>query len=94
MMGGTIEVHTEQGKGTEFIIRLEMRLQSAHRQVEKIKELQDTLLTAMGQQKAKREQVLPAVEDTVGFKGKHLLLAEDNELNREIALLIVPANKL
>ena len=89
MMGGTIEVHTEQGKGTEFIIRLEMRLQSAHRQVEKIKELQDTLLTAMGQQKAKREQVLPAVEDTVGFKGKHLLLAEDNELNREIALEIL-----
>lgn len=28
MMGGTIEVNTEQGKGTEFIIRLEMRLQS------------------------------------------------------------------
>lgn len=39
MMGGTIEVHTEQGKGTEFIIRLEMRLQREHRQVEKIKEL-------------------------------------------------------
>ncbi len=39
MMGGTIEVHTEQGKGTEFIIRLEMRLQHEHRQVDKIKEL-------------------------------------------------------
>lgn len=39
MMGGTIEVHTEQGKGTEFIICLEMRLQREHRQVDKIKEL-------------------------------------------------------
>ena len=28
IMGGTIEVHTEQDKGTEFIIRLEMRLQN------------------------------------------------------------------
>ncbi|MGN0691043.1 MAG: sensor histidine kinase, partial [Oscillospiraceae bacterium] len=26
MMGGTIEVNTEQGKGTEFVIRLELRL--------------------------------------------------------------------
>ena len=204
MMGGTIEVHTKQGKGTEFIIRLEMRLQSEHRQVEKVEELtglkalvvdddfntcdsvskmlvqvgmrsewtlsgkeavlrakqslgmndafsayiidwrlpdmngievarqirnlkddtpiiiltaydwddieeeakaagvpgfcskpifmsdlRDTLLTAMGQQKAKEEQVLSAVEDTGSFKGKHLLLAEDNELNREIACEIL-----
>ncbi|MDY2629651.1 MAG: response regulator [Lachnospiraceae bacterium] len=39
MMGGTIEVHTEQGKGTEFIILLEMRLQREGRQVEEIREL-------------------------------------------------------
>ncbi|MGN1409944.1 MAG: response regulator [Eubacteriales bacterium] len=40
MMGGTIEVKTEQGKGTEFIITLEMRLQSEHRSDGKIKELE------------------------------------------------------
>ncbi|MGN1338791.1 MAG: response regulator [Oscillospiraceae bacterium] len=28
MMGGTIEVYSEQGKGTEFVIRVEMRLQT------------------------------------------------------------------
>lgn len=39
MMGGTIEVHTEQDKGSEFIIRLSLRLQSQHRNVENIKEL-------------------------------------------------------
>ncbi|MGN1015823.1 MAG: ATP-binding protein, partial [Faecousia sp.] len=40
MMGGTIEVRTEQGKGTEFVIRLALRLQSGHRNVERIKELE------------------------------------------------------
>ncbi|MGN0632755.1 MAG: response regulator [Oscillospiraceae bacterium] len=40
MMGGTIKVITEQGKGTEFIICIEMRLQSEHRTVEKIRELE------------------------------------------------------
>lgn len=40
MMGGTIEVLTEQGKGTEFIIRLELRLQSASEKDEKIVELE------------------------------------------------------
>lgn len=40
MMGGTIEVQTEKDKGTEFIIRLTLRLQSERRSVEKIKELE------------------------------------------------------
>ncbi|MDD6050564.1 MAG: response regulator [Clostridiales bacterium] len=40
MMGGTIEVLTEQGKGTEFIIRVALRLQSGKRSVEKIRELE------------------------------------------------------
>ena len=204
MMGGTIEVHTEQDKGTEFIIRLTLRLQSEHRSVEKIKEpeglkdlvvdddfntcdsvtkmlvqvgmrsewtlsgkeavlrarqsvelgdafhayiidwclpdmngievtrqiralgddtpiiiltaydwtdieeeartagvtafcakpmfmsdLRETLMTALGQLEAKRESILPCIQDTADFKGKRLLLAEDNELNREIALEIL-----
>lgn len=40
MMGGTIEVKSEQGKGTEFIISFELRLQSEKKQVEVIKELE------------------------------------------------------
>ena len=40
MMGGTIEVHTEQGRGTEFVIRVALRLQRERRSVEKIKELE------------------------------------------------------
>lgn len=41
MMGGTIEVRTEQGKGTEFIVRLPLRIQSEQRSIEKITELED-----------------------------------------------------
>ncbi|MGN0481598.1 MAG: response regulator [Lachnospiraceae bacterium] len=40
MMGGTIQVITEQGRGTEFIVRLALQLQSERRSVEKIKELE------------------------------------------------------
>ena len=40
MMGGTIEVQTEQGKGTEFIVRLPLRIQSEHQRIEKIAELE------------------------------------------------------
>lgn len=40
MMGGTIEVQTDQGKGTEFIIRVELRLKPEQRKNGKIKELE------------------------------------------------------
>ena len=40
MMGGTIEVQTAQGKGSEFIIRVPLRVQTEHRPVEKIAELE------------------------------------------------------
>ena len=40
MMGGTIEVQTAQGKGSEFIIRVPLRVQAEHHPVEKITELE------------------------------------------------------
>ena len=204
MMGGTIEVHTEKNKGTEFVIRLTLRLQSERRSVEKIKaleglkalavdddfntcdsvtkmllqvgmrsewtlsgkeavlrarqaleindpfhayiidwrlpdmngievtrriralgdhtpiiiltaydwseieaearaagvtafcskpmflsDLRESLLTALGQKEAEPDGPLPSVQDAIDFAGKRLLLAEDNELNREIVLEIL-----
>ena len=53
-------------------------------------DLRDTLMTAIGQKQAKEKQgVLP--QNATDFKGKHILLAEDNELNREIAVEILNA---
>ena len=40
MMGGTIEVRTEQGKGTEFIVRLPFRTQPENHRIEKIADLE------------------------------------------------------
>ena len=48
MMGGTIEVQTEQGKGTEFIIRVPLRTQAEHRPVEKITELEGLKALVVG----------------------------------------------
>ena len=39
MMGGTISVSSEQGKGTEYVINIEFRLQADRKQVEVINEL-------------------------------------------------------
>lgn len=204
MMGGEIEVHTEQGKGTEFIVRLTLRLQTEHRSIQAIKELEglkalvvdddfntcdsvskmllqvgmhaewtlsgkeavlrakqsiemndafcayiidwrlpdmngievtrqiraigddtpiiiltaydwsdievearaagvtafcskpmfmsdlrESLLNALGHRHAEDERVFLATEETDSFKGKRLLLVEDNELNREIAFEIL-----
>lgn len=204
MMGGEIEVHTEQGKGTEFIVRLVLRLQTEHRSIQAIKELEglkalvvdddfntcdsvskmllqvgmhaewtlsgkeavlrakqsiemndafcayiidwrlpdmngievtrqiraigddtpiiiltaydwsdievearaagvtafcskpmfmsdlrESLLNALGHRHAEDERVFLATEETDSFKGKRLLLVEDNELNREIAFEIL-----
>ena len=161
MMGGTIEVQTAQGKGSEFIIRVPLRVQAEHRPVEKITELEglkalvvdddfntcdsvtkmlvkvgmraewtlsgkeavlrarqsiemaydwsdieveakaagvtafcskpmflsdlrETLMSALGQKLTDASQeLLP--EKNADFKDKHILLVEDNELNREIA---------
>ena len=40
MMGGTIEVQTEQGKGTEVIVRMALRIQPEQHRTERIAELE------------------------------------------------------
>ena len=52
-------------------------------------DLRETLMTAIGQQEAESGELLPHINDTPEFESKNLLLVEDNELNREIALEIL-----
>ena len=40
MMGGTIEVQTAPGKGSEFIVRVPLRIQAEHRKAEKVPALE------------------------------------------------------
>ncbi len=53
-----------------------------------LSDLSEALLTAFGHQKKQSEGILPTVSNS-RFKNKHLLLVEDNELNREIAVEIL-----
>lgn len=52
-------------------------------------DLREALLNALGKQPVKEENVLPVTKEIDNFIGKHLLLVEDNELNREIAFEIL-----
>ena len=71
LMGGTITLETEPGKGTEFIVRLTFRLVSDPSGVRSCCDTQESDI---------RQE---------SFTGRRLLLAEDNEVNREIALMIL-----
>ena len=51
-------------------------------------DLRNSLLTALGQQK-EEASIIPSAGEPAEFKGRRLLLAEDNELNREIAYEIL-----
>ena len=52
-----------------------------------LSDLRDTLLTAIGHTQTAAQDILPG--KNADFRGRHILLVEDNELNREIAVAIL-----
>ena len=69
MMGGTITVNTEQGKGTEFVIDFRLPLAAPMELVD--------------------EPPAADADVPLDFASMRLLVVEDNEINREIAVLIL-----
>ena len=72
LMGGSVTVNSEYGKGSEFAVDLPFTVTENARMID--------------WKKDKSPEVRAAENKTYDFNGKHILLAEDNELNREIAV--------
>lgn len=70
-MGGTIEVTSCQGKGTTFVVQLDLELADKEKRKE--------------EQAAAHKEKRSRAKDKSFLKGHRIMLVEDNELNREIA---------
>ena len=70
LMGGSIEVESELGKGTVFTV---------------------TLMHKMADKKYYSQKIETVIASDMGenLRGKHVLLAEDNDLNAEIAVTVL-----
>ena len=74
MMGGTLEVRSEQGRGSEFFFTLSLDYAP------------EKPVSGAALKTPDPPKTMP------NFKGRRILLAEDNELNREIAQTILEMN--
>ncbi len=77
MLGGTITVNSEQGKGTEFVVTLDCKLSDK------------TEASHKTSGKSVKSNSSEGNADNNIFKGKKILLVEDNPLNQEIAVDIL-----
>ncbi len=77
LMGGTIDVLTAPGSGTTIIIRIKLKLAEAND------------IRSPEEKEEKAENTVSEEETEVDFTGKRLLLVEDNEINMEIATMLL-----
>ncbi len=72
LMGGSVTVESEYGAGSEFVVELPFSVTENSQMIDWNNDKSASSKTSD--------------EKTYDFSGKHILLAEDNELNREIAV--------
>ena len=77
LMGGTIEVMTAPGSGTEIVIRLRLQL------------AEESDIPEEERLSAGAEGTAASAEQGIDFSTKRLLLVEDNKVNMEIANMIL-----
>ena len=71
LMGGTIECESEQGKGSKFTVTVPFRLQEGREYLDPVSHATVNM---------------DSDGSSVSLEGRRVLLVEDNELNREIAI--------
>lgn len=79
MMGGQISVQSVEGQGTEFTVKVVFLLQDVRNEVDQIGI----------EERKQQEENLRSKERKELFAGKRVLLVEDNDLNREIARMLL-----
>lgn len=80
LMGGIITVESELEKGTEFTVKVVFMLQDVEEDVLTLEKFKERKAQAELEEKEQQKQI---------FKGKKVLLVEDNALNREIARMLL-----
>lgn len=91
LMGGTITVNTEQGEGTEFLLKIPfpvVRGKEAPAE-EAMAVVYDGSKEAPITESAAPSGEKPLAEPSGDSEAKKLLLVEDNDINREIAAMIL-----
>ena len=81
MMGGKIDVESELGKGTEFTVKVVFLLQ----------DIKEPMPDRKQELETKNEEIREREIQKELFKGRKLLLVEDNYLNSEIAKKLLSA---
>lgn len=100
MMGGTITVTSELGVGSEFIVKLRFRTIDWHNIEKEAKEAGVTAFCAKPLIRSELLKALKSIEDGATpkivandpkeqFKGKRVLIVDDVDLNREIAMAVI-----